>query len=85
MNTVTYGGTETAQYPLDIYRPWFRRFFTFVVPLACVGYLPVLGILRPGMAAPWVPYAAPLAGLVFLWVALMLWRVGVRHYTSTGS
>lgn len=85
MNTVTYGGTETAQYPLDIYRPWFRRFFTFVVPLACVGYLPVLGILKPGTVAPWVPFAAPLAGLAFLLVALRLWRVGVRRYTSTGS
>ena len=36
MNTVTYGGTETGQYPLSIYAPWFRKFFTFVVPLACV-------------------------------------------------
>ncbi|MBN1348725.1 ABC-2 family transporter protein, partial [candidate division KSB1 bacterium] len=36
MNTVTYGGTETAQYPMAIYKKWFRKFFTFIVPLACV-------------------------------------------------
>ena len=23
-NAVTYGGTETGQYPLAVYRPWFR-------------------------------------------------------------
>lgn len=85
MNTVTYGGTETAQYPLTIYRPWFRRFFTFVVPLACVGFLPVLGILRPGEVSFWVPFVAPLAGLLFLLVSLRIWQVGVRHYCSTGS
>ncbi|MBT7302831.1 MAG: ABC transporter permease [Victivallales bacterium] len=85
MNTVTYGGTETAQYPLTIYRLWFRRFFTFVVPLACVSYLPILGILRPLETAAWVPFVAPLAGIVFLLVALRVWRIGVRHYRSTGS
>jgi len=85
MNTVTYGGTETAQYPLSIYRLWFRRFFTFVVPLACVGYLPVLGILRPNQVSPWVPFVAPLAGLAFLLVALRVWQVGLHHYCSTGS
>ena len=29
MNTLTYGGVETTQYPINIYRPWFRNFFTF--------------------------------------------------------
>ena len=29
MNTVTYGGVETTQYPITIYSPWFRRLFTF--------------------------------------------------------
>ena len=45
VNTVTYGGVETAQYPLAIYRPWFRRFFTFVVPLATMNYFPAHAIL----------------------------------------
>ncbi len=88
MNTVTYGGTETAQYPLDIYRTWFRRFFTFVVPLACVSYLPALAILgRPSPAG--TPEAllwlAPLVGVAFLAIALRAWRFGEKHYLSTGS
>ena len=89
MNTVTYGGTETAQYPLSIYRPWFRKFFTFVVPLACVAYFPVLAILGRGdpVVAPavWFRWCAPLVGVVFLGAALQAWRFGVRHYRSTGS
>ena len=40
VNTVSYGGVETAQYPLSIYRPWFRHFFTFVVPLGNGQLLP---------------------------------------------
>ena len=87
MNTVTYGGVQTAQYPLSIYQRWFRRFFTFVVPLACVNYYPVLAILdRPG--GPWggaLRWVSPVVGVVFLAVALQVWKLGVRHYRSTGS
>ena len=88
MNTVTYGGVETAQYPLVIYRLWFRRFFTFVVPLACVSYYPTLGLL--GRADPlgspaYVHWLAPLVGFCFLAICLQIWKVGVRHYRSTGS
>ncbi len=89
MNTVTDGGRETAQYPLSIYRPWFRRFFTFVVPLACVSYFPAIAILgrRDGaLGTPrWFQCAAPAIGVAFMLVCLQVWRIGVRHYRSTGS
>ena len=86
MNTVTYGGVETAQYPLAIYRGWFRRFFTYVVPLACVNYFPALAILgKGGGGAGWVAWLSPMIGLAFLCATLGLWTVGVRHYHSTGS
>ncbi len=88
MNTVTYGGVETIQYPVSIYRPWFRKFFTFVVPLACVNYFPLLAVLgRPDpLGTPLVfQWAAPAVGVAFLIVALQAWKVGVRHYRSTGS
>jgi ABC-2 type transport system permease protein len=87
-NTLTYGGVEAAQYPLDIYANWFRKFLTFVVPLGCVVYFPVAAVLgRSDMtgAASWMGAATPLAGFVFLALAFGGWRVGVRHYTSTGS
>ncbi len=89
MNTVTYGGTETAQYPLSVYRPWFRKFFTFGVPLACVSYFPALAILgredRAIGSPVWFQCSAPLIGVAFLLVSLRIWRFGVRHYRSTGS
>jgi len=88
VNTLTYGGIEAAQYPLDIYAAWFRRFLIFVVPLGCVIYFPVAAVLdRSDVAgiAPWVGAVTPLAGLAFLLVAFAAWGIGIRHYTSTGS
>jgi len=88
VNAITYGGVETAQYPLVIYRDWFRRFFTYVIPLALVNYFPALAILnRPDpLGTPEIiKWASPLLGLIFLMVTLQIWKIGVRHYTSTGS
>ena len=88
INTFTYGGAETAQYPLNIYTPWFRRFFTFVVPLGCVAYFPVvaaLNVVDPLGTTRAFQMSAPIAGVAFLLVCIGVWRMGVRHYTSTGS
>ena len=88
MNILTYGGRETASYPLPIYHRFFRRFFTFVVPLACVGYFPVvavLGVDDPLGTSRLFQVSAPLAGFAFLGVAIGIWQLGVRRYTSTGS
>jgi len=87
-NTVTYGGVETAQFPISIYRPWFRAVFTFIVPLAAVTYYPSLPILgrADALGSPvWFQCLSPLIGVGFLILALQVWRLGVRHYHSTGS
>src|SRR5689334_17082942 len=87
-NTLTYGGVEAAQYPLDLYARWFRNFLIFVVPLGCVSYFPVAAVLgkadRTGVPGPLLQLT-PASGFIFLGVALWIWRYGVRHYTSTGS
>lgn len=86
MNTVTYGGTETAQYPLSIYRPGMRFLFTFVVPLACATTLPASAVLgRASGQSPLGAWLGLLLGPIFLVGCLCLWRVGVRHYRSSGS
>jgi ABC-2 type transport system permease protein len=88
MNAFTYGGVYAAQYPLSVYRAWFRRFFTFIIPLAFVNYIPALTILGRADAASGIAclgWLSPLPGIAFLLVALRIWRFGVRHYCSTGS
>lgn len=87
-NTVTYGGVETAQFPLTIYRPWFRTFFVVIVPLACANYFPALAILgRPDpLGTPkWLAWASPIVGALFFTLSLRVWELGVRRYRSTGS
>ena len=88
VNCTTYGGVEAGQFPLTIYRPWFRRFFTFVIPQATINYFPAHAIFArpdPLGSTLLLQYLAPFAGIAFLFVSLQFWNFGVRHYRSTGS
>jgi ABC-2 type transport system permease protein len=88
VNVVTYGGVQAAQFPLSLYSGWLRGALTFVVPIACVAYFPILLILGkpdPLGTPPWFGAVAPLAGFAFLGLAFVAWGCGVRRYTSTGS
>src|SRR5262245_34723607 len=88
VNCTTYGGVETAQFPVTIYRPWFRSIFTFVIPLATINYFPIHALLNlsdPLGSTRWIQWISPLAGVAFFLVCLQCWRFGVKHYTSTGS
>src|SRR5262245_46887857 len=88
VNCATYGGVETAQFPVTIYRPWFRSIFTFVIPLATINYFPIQALLHlndPLGSTRWLQWLSPLAGVAFFLICLQVWRFGVKHYTSTGN
>ena len=62
VNAFTDGGTFLAQYPLEIYGTWVRRFFAYVVPSAFVAYLPATYLLdRPPVDGlpSWLGLASP--------------------------
>lgn len=87
-NIFSYGGTEMASFPLEIYADWFRKFFIFIVPLAFVSYFP--GLYLMGKPDPlgfptWFAFLTPLVCFAVLGLAVAFWHYGVRHYQSTGS
>lgn len=85
-NAVSYGGVYVAGYPMEIYGTWFRRFFTYAVPLASVAYFPVCFILGKGSLTPLVAFAIPLAGMAFCALSILLfYKIGLPSYKSTGT
>ncbi len=83
MNIVTDGVREYGKYPLAVYGKEILRFTTFVIPYALVQYYPFLFVI--GRETSIMYMLAPLASLLFLIPCAILWRIGVRHYRSTGS
>ena len=87
INIFTHGGVFMGSYPFSIYRWWFRHFFTFIIPLACVNYFPalfLLGKIESLGVSPIGVQLAPFAGFLFLGITILFWRWGVSHYQSTG-
>ncbi|MGH2532009.1 MAG: ABC transporter permease [Thermomicrobiales bacterium] len=88
INAFTYGGTTLAQYPMHIYDQWLRRLFLWIIPLGFVVFQPALYLLdKPDpLGLPSVArFLAPIAALCFAVVTGAFWRIGIRHYRSTGS
>lgn len=82
MNIFVDGAREFGAYPVSVYGKAVLKLLTFVIPLACTQYYPLLWLLGRGPA--W--YALlPLCGFVFWIPVLLFWRLGVRKYRSTGS
>lgn len=85
---VVFSAREFLMYPLNIYNSPVRWFLTFLFPLAFVNFYPAhLFLDKEGsiLFHPYFAYATLPVGLLWMYMALMLWRAGVRHYGSTGS
>lgn len=83
INIFTDGGRELGKYPIDIYGKSVLRFYTYIVPLACVQYYPFCYIT--GRLSSFLYALLPLSAFVFLIPCYVVWRTGLRHYKSTGS
>ena len=88
VNAFTYGGRDLTRYPVHIFDVWLRRLVLFVIPFGFVVYAPSLYLLNrpdPLGLPPFARFLAPVAALVFALLAAAAWRLGVRHYRSTGT
>ena len=86
VNILTYGGKQACSYPVDIYPVMIRTLFTGI-PLALCLHQPISMMLgKPIYTASFpVTWLCLLAGPAFLALMLLAWRIGVRHYRSTGT
>lgn len=88
VNSFTYGANYVSSYSGALLTLPMRAFVTFVIPAMFVAYLPTLALLGlPGPAGTpaWLGYLSPIAAVAACCMAGLLWRLGLRHYTGTGS
>ncbi|QSX04700.1 ABC-2 family transporter protein [Sedimentibacter sp. zth1] len=83
MNIFTDGSREFGKYPMSIYGDGVLKFYTYVIPLACVQYYPLMYLLNKTDNI--INMFTPIMGIVFLIPSLIFWKIGLKHYKSTGS
>lgn len=82
MNIFTDGAREYGKYPFGVYGKGVLWLLTLLVPLALIQHWPLQFLLGRG---PWWYGLLPPLSLLFLIPCVLVWRLGVRHYRSTGS
>jgi ABC-2 type transport system permease protein len=83
MNIFTDGAREFGKYPVNVYGKGVLMFCTYVIPFALFQYYPLLYLLDKTTNK--INIFLPLASTLFLIPCFILWKVGLKHYKSTGS
>ena len=83
INIFTDGTKQLGQYPMGIFNKVIRFIFTFVIPLTLVNYYPLEYLMG---RTTFIGYAfLPLLSTLYIIPALLLFKVGLKKYKSSGS
>lgn len=83
MNIFIDGAREFGKYPVNIYGKRILQIATFIIPYALIQYYPLLYILDKN-AKSWYMFL-PLLAVLFIIPCYLFWKMGIKHYKSTGS
>ena len=73
-----------TEYPLRIFTPSIQLVLTVVIPLAFAGFHPTEDILTRSTLS-YLSFLSLPIGLAFFAVGLLVWRLGLSRYSSTGT
>ncbi len=79
--------SEFGTYPLGIFSVTLQFLLTFGIPVAFMAYFPaavLLGRTEEILVPPILTYGAPLAGVLWMAIALRVFHRELRHYKSAG-
>lgn len=83
-----YNTRKFAGYPISLYPRLIQTLLIFVVPFAFVNYFPAQFFLRKADMSEfwggWI-YLTPAVAAALFGLALLVWRVSLKRYTSAGN
>lgn len=86
-NTMSFG-----RWPVAIFPQFIQFVLIWVLPFACVGFLPaavLMGDMDALSKLNYLPISpilfVPLITLLFVTTAVTIWKIGIRNYTSVGA
>jgi ABC-2 type transport system permease protein len=74
---------QLARYPLGVYPGWLRLVLTWIIPVGIMTTVPAQAL--SGQLAPELLVGSLLMALALFFGASVLFRTGVRHYSSASS
>jgi ABC-2 type transport system permease protein len=78
-NLIAFG-----RYPLSIYSGVVQFFLCWIIPFGLASFYPSVRLLGRAVSPSYAPLV-PVVAVAFLGLAISVWNIGTRHYSSTGS
>ena len=78
-NVIAFG-----RWPLSIYSGAVQFFLCWIIPFGLASFYPSVRLLGRTVTPEYAPFV-PVVAVVFLALAISVWNLGTRHYSSTGS
>lgn len=86
--TVIMPARQLTWYPVTIFPRPVQVLLVFVLPFAFINFFPAhvfLDRMHDVLFHPALAYLTPLVGIAFMGIALLVWRLGLDQYKSSGS
>ena len=83
VNVFTFGSRQLGEYPMGIYGKKLRRIFTYIIPLSCLNYYPILYLL--GRTNNVIYAFSSLFSIVIIVFSILFFNLSLKHYKSSGS
>ncbi|ODM27033.1 ABC transporter permease [Clostridium sp. Bc-iso-3] len=87
-NMIFFNSRRFAGYPISFYPALIQNLLIYVTPFAFVSYFPAQYFLRkPELSLFWdgFLYMTPIVGVAMFALVYMLWKNGLKHYSSSGT
>jgi ABC-2 type transport system permease protein len=78
-NMINFG-----RFPLTIYSGAVQFFLCWIIPFGLASFYPSVRLLGHTVTPEYLPFV-PIVAAGFLALAIFMWNLGTRHYSSTGS
>ncbi|MBF0779681.1 MULTISPECIES: ABC transporter permease [unclassified Granulicatella] len=80
------GSVSMMQYPKESFPRHIQNFFTFILPVSLISYYPVIFTLQKSGEKNLFFYAiSPIAGIIFYFISVVLFKYLEQKYSSSGS
>ncbi len=83
INVFTNGTKQVNEYPIGIYHKAIGIIFTFLIPIALCNYYPVEFLINKSNSL--IYFLMPCSSLILLGISVVIFNLGLKHYSSTGS
>lgn len=83
INVFTNGTKQVNEYPISLYHKAVGFIFTFIIPVALCNYYPIEYLVNNSNSL--IYFLMPFASLILLGISVLVFNLGLKHYSSTGS